>query len=94
MLGCVRAPEQFDLHVKRGHRGRLVDVTSLGMSVIDWHWRMEGWEELWRSCAERQEKQHLLEQFYKNSFWGFFYLNTSQMRGTGLMSIFEQTHPN
>lgn len=46
---CVRAA---DLHVKRGHGGRLVDVTSLGMSVIDWHWRMEGGEELRRGCVE------------------------------------------
>ena len=41
-----------DLHMKRGHRGRLVDVTSLRMSVIDGHRRMEGREELRGICKE------------------------------------------
>lgn len=49
---CLCVCDQFDLHVKRRHRGRLVDVTSLGMSVVDWHGRMEGREKLWRSCEE------------------------------------------
>ncbi len=49
---CECANSLRDLHVKRGHRGRLVDVASLGMSVINWHGRMEGREELWCSCIE------------------------------------------
>lgn len=50
-----------DLHVKRGYRGRLVDVPSLGVSVIDWHWRMEGREELRCSCAEEEHTERELE---------------------------------
>ena len=37
-----------DLHVQRGHGGRLVDVAALGVSVVDGHGRVEGGEELWR----------------------------------------------
>lgn len=44
-----------DLHVKRRHRGRLVDVASLGMSVVDRHRRVEGGEELW--CSWKREKR-------------------------------------
>lgn len=44
---CECVTSLRDLHMKRGHGGRLVDVTSLGMSVVDWHGRMEGGEELW-----------------------------------------------
>lgn len=46
-----------DLHVKRGHGGRLIDVASLGMSVVDRHGRVEGGEELRRSCTERKRKE-------------------------------------
>lgn len=40
--------------MNRRHRRRLVDVASLGVSVIDWHGRMEGREELWRSCNRKR----------------------------------------
>lgn len=62
----------FHLHVEWGHRGRLVDVTSLGVSVIDWHWRMEGWEELWCSCTEQQEdNMEKLEDIWSESWFAF-----------------------
>lgn len=44
----------FDLHVKRWHGGRLVDVASLGVSVINRDRRMEGGEELRRRCREQE----------------------------------------
>lgn len=43
--------------MERGHGGRLVDVSSLGMSVVDRHRWMEGREELWCSCIKRQEEK-------------------------------------
>lgn len=46
-----------DLHMKRGHGGRLVDVTSLRVSVIDGHRRMEGREELRGICKEWQRER-------------------------------------
>lgn len=64
----------FDLHVEWGHRGRLIDVTSLGVSVIDWHWRMEGWEELRCSCTEQQEDNmegKKLEDICSESWFAF-----------------------
>lgn len=55
---CVCVSSLRDLHMKRRHRGRLVDVTSLGMSVVDWHRRMEGGEELRRSCIEEEKEKN------------------------------------
>jgi len=45
-----------DLHMKRGHGGGVIDVTSLGMPVVNWHRRMEGGEELWSSCVEQKRE--------------------------------------
>lgn len=42
--------------MKRWHGGRLVDVASLGVSVINRDGRMEGREELRCSCSEEQIK--------------------------------------
>lgn len=99
-----------DLHVNRRHRGRLVDVTSLGMSVVDWHRRMEGGEELRCSCMREKEKkkQHMRRdslQFvilrlplktycHVKSFPSSANLNSSYNERQWLMAIFQQTHPN
>ena len=61
---CVTSAR--DLHVKRGHRGGLVDVTSLGVSVVDWHRRMEGREELWCSCIGREREEIFFSAFLLN----------------------------
>lgn len=58
---CVCVTSLRDLHVKRGHRGRLVDVASLGMSVVDWHGRMEGREELMNENIHEFWISHLAE---------------------------------
>ena len=42
--------------MKGGHRGRLVDVSSLRVSVVDGHGRVEGGEELRRSCKKKENK--------------------------------------
>lgn len=55
-----------DLHVKRRHRGRLVDVASLGMSVVDRHRRMEGGEELW--CSWKREKRKEIQFVRKKNY--------------------------
>lgn len=57
MCVCVCVGSLRDLHVERGHGGGLVDVTSLGVPVVDWHRRMEGGEELRRGCAEGQKEK-------------------------------------
>lgn len=53
--------------MKRRNRRGLVDVAALRVSVIDGHWRMEGWEKLRWGCEvieveekrerERQERE-------------------------------------
>lgn len=92
----VRATNLRDLHVKRGHGGVLVDVPSLGMSVIYRHRRMEGREELWRSCENKNRGKNLKHAFLNrvNSPPTRFNLNSSYMERQWLMVIFQQTHPN
>ena len=41
----------------------LVDIATLRVSVIDGHWRMEGWKKLRRGCeAIEREKQRVRER--------------------------------
>lgn len=60
-----------DLHVKRRHRGRLVDVASLGVPVINGHRRVEGGEELRCRCSGGEEtngkKEKIRRRFCGNS---------------------------
>lgn len=57
----------FDLHVKRWHGGRLVDVASLGVSVVNGDRRMEGGKELRCSCREQEETHKNEKTFGGNS---------------------------
>lgn len=74
-----------DLHVKRRHGRRLVDVAALGVSVVDRDRRMEGGEELRRSCSEEEEEETNPKKI-KRHFLGILlcvHLNGIVMKGSG-----------
>lgn len=66
--------------MKRWHGGRLVDVASLGVSVINRDGRMEGREELRRSCSE-QEQIKISGDFVRILL--SIHLNSIVMKGSG-----------
>lgn len=72
----------FDLHVKRGHGGRLVDVASLGVSVINRDRRMEGGEELGCSCSEQEETNKKIRRHFVGILLSV-HLNRIVMKGSG-----------
>lgn len=72
----------FDLHVKRWHGGRLVDVASLGVSVINRDRRMEGGEELRCSCSEQEETNKKMRRHFVG-IWLSVHLNRIVMKGSG-----------
>lgn len=72
----------FDLHVERWHRGRLVDVASLGVSVINRHRRMEGREELRCSCGEQEDTNKEMRRRFAEILLSV-HLNGIVMKGSG-----------
>lgn len=66
--------------MKRWHGGRLVDVASLGVSVINRDRWMEGWEELRCSCSE-QEQIKISSDFVRILL--SIHLNSIVMKGSG-----------
>lgn len=77
---CVSKCESVqNLHVKRRHGRRLIDVASLCVSVIDGHRRMEGREELRCSCATtRKEKKKNMNIFSIMYFFPKFQPTTNE----------------
>lgn len=57
--------------MKRRDGGGLVDVASLGVSVINRDRRMEGGEELRRSCSEEEETNGKLAETWSEFFSPF-----------------------
>lgn len=90
--------------MKRWHRGRIIDVASLGVSVVDRHGRMEGREELRSSCTGKKRENSFLYTFSENTsssktlscefILSSANLNSSYNERQWLMAIFQQTRPN